>query len=157
MGKGFLLRVLGSIVLLLATYNPEGRSYFHWIAADGWHFTPLKAFVGVCLVVAWVILLKATVESLGALGTVLATAFFGTLIWLVVSWAHLEPRTSRGLTYLILLGLAGVLSIGSVWSIWRRRMEVVSCRRHPAARRLSSGRIYARRIISSDEIAPAAG
>jgi Family of unknown function (DUF6524) len=122
MGKGFLLRLLGAIALILVTYNPEGRSYYHWMAADHWHFTPLKAFVGVCVLAGWVILLRATMESLGALGVVLAAAFFGTLIWLVVSWAHLEPRTSKGLAYLILLGLAGVLSTGSVWSIWRRRM-----------------------------------
>jgi hypothetical protein len=122
MGKGFLLRLLATVVLLLATYNPEGKSYFHWVASDGWRFTPLKAFVGVCLLVGWVILLRATMESLGALGTLLAAAFFGTLIWLIVSWMHLQPHTTKGLAYLILLGLAAVLSTGSIWSIWRRRM-----------------------------------
>ena len=122
MGKGFLIRLVSASALLFATYNPEGRSYFHWMAAGGWEITPLKAFVGVCLLVAWVFLLRATILSLGALGTFLAAAFFGTLIWLIVSWAHLKPKTSKGLTYLILLGLAAVLSTGSVWSIWRRRM-----------------------------------
>jgi hypothetical protein len=39
-----------------------------------------------------------------------------------VSWAHLEPRTSRGLTYLILVGIAAVLATGSAWSIVRRRL-----------------------------------
>ena len=122
MGRGFLLRLLAACVLLFATYNPEGRSYFHWLAADNWTITPLKAFVGVCLLVGWVFLLRATVRSLGALGTVLACAFFGTLIWLIVSWAHLEPHTSRGLTYLILVGIAAVLATGSAWSIVRRRL-----------------------------------
>jgi hypothetical protein len=122
MARGFLVRLVGASALLLATYNPEGRSYFHWMASDGWEITPLKAFAGVCLFAGWVFLLRATVESLGALGTFLAAAFFGTLIWLIVSWAHLEPKTSKGLTYLILLGVAAVLSTGSVWSIWRRRM-----------------------------------
>lgn len=118
----FLLRLVAAVVLLLATYNPEGRSYFHWMAQGNWEITPLKAFVGVCLLVGWVFLLRATVQSLGALGTLLAAAFFGTLIWVIVSWAHLEPTTSKGLTYLIMIGLAAVLSTGSVWSIWRRRM-----------------------------------
>jgi Family of unknown function (DUF6524) len=118
----FLVRLIGAAALLFATYNPEGKSYFHWLAADGFAVTPLKAFVGVCLLGGWVFLLRATVLSLGALGTLLAAAFFGTLIWLIVSWAHLEPTTSKGLTYLILLGLAAVLSTGSVWSLWRRRM-----------------------------------
>jgi Family of unknown function (DUF6524) len=118
----FLVRLTGAAALLFATYNPEGKSYFHWLAADGFAVTPLKAFVGVCLLGGWVFLLRATVLSLGALGTILAAAFFGTLIWLIVSWAHLEPTTSKGLTYLILLGLAAVLSTGSVWSLWRRRL-----------------------------------
>lgn len=118
----FLLRLLLAAVLLFATYNPEGRSYYHWMAGTGWEITPLKAFVGVCLLVGWVFLLRATVHSLGALGTLLAAAFFGTLLWVIVSWAHLEPQTSRGLTYLILIGLALVLSTGSLWSILRRRM-----------------------------------
>ncbi len=118
----FLLRLVAAVVLLLATYNPEGRSYFHWMARGNWEVTPLKAFVGVCLLVGWVFLLRATVQSLGALGTLLAAAFFGTLIWVIVSWAHLEPTTSKGLTYLIMIGLAAVLSTGSIWSIWRRRM-----------------------------------
>ena len=96
MGRGFLVRLLAACVLLFATYNPEGRSYFHWLAADNWTITPLKAFV--------------------------AIAFFGTLIWLIVSWAHLEPHTSRGLTYLILVGIAAVLATGSAWSIVRRRL-----------------------------------
>ena len=122
MGKGFLLRLIAAGVLLLATYNPEGRSYFHWMAEGGWQITPLKAFAGVCLLVGWVFLLRATVRSLGALGTILACAFFGTLIWLIVSWAHLEPHTSRGLTYLILAGIAAVLATGSAWSIVRRRL-----------------------------------
>jgi thiol:disulfide interchange protein len=122
MGKGFLVRLVAAAVLLFATYNPEGWSYFHWMAQDHWTMTPLKAFAGVCLLVAWVFLLRATLRSLGALGTVLAAAFFGTLIWLIVSWVHLEPRSSKGLTYLILLGLAAVLSTGSAWSIWRKRM-----------------------------------
>src|SRR5512143_3886148 len=106
MGRSFFARLVLAAALLLATYNPEGRSYFHWLASDGWQLTPLKAFAGVCLLVGWVFLLRATVESLGALGTLLAAAFFGTLIWLVVSWAHLQPKTSTGLTYLILIGVA---------------------------------------------------
>jgi thiol:disulfide interchange protein len=118
----FLLRLIAAAVLLFATYNPEGRSYFHWMADGGWAITPLKAFVGVCLLAGWVFLLRATVHSLGALGTLLAAAFFGTLIWLIVSWAHLEPTTSKGLTYLILIGIAAVLSTGSVFSIWRRKV-----------------------------------
>jgi hypothetical protein len=118
----FLLRLVGAAALLFATYNPEGQSYVHWMASGGWELTPIKAFAGVCLLVGWVFLLRSTIRSLGALGTLLAAAFFGTLIWVVVSWLHLEPQSTKGLTYLVLIGLAAVLSTGSVFSIVRRRL-----------------------------------
>ena len=41
---------------------------------------------------------------------------------MIVSFTHLEPQTSKGLTYLVMLGLAAVLSTGSIWSIWKRRI-----------------------------------
>jgi hypothetical protein len=124
MGKapGLILRFLAAAVLLFATYNPEGMSYFHWMARDGWSITPMKAFAGVCLLAGWVFFLRSTVRSLGPLGTLLTAAFFGTLIWVIVSWLHLEPPTSRGLTYLVMAGIAAVLSTGSVFSIVRRRL-----------------------------------
>ena len=117
--RGFLLRFLLATVLIFATYNPEGRSYYHWIKQGG-PITPEKAFAGVCLAIAWVFLLRATMRSLHLVGTLLAAAFFGTLVWLLIDWMHLNA-TGRPLAYLVLLCVAAVLATGSAWSLFRRR------------------------------------
>jgi hypothetical protein len=117
---GFLLRFFFAAVLIFATYNPEGRSYYHWLSAGG-PITPLKVFAGVCLAIGWIFFLRATMRSLGMLGTVLAAAFFGTLLWLLINWLKLDAQ-GRGLAYLILLCVAAVLATGSAWSLFRRRV-----------------------------------
>jgi hypothetical protein len=119
-GGGFLLRFLFAAVLIFATYNPEGRSYYDWIRAGG-PITPLKAFVGVVLAIGWIFLLRATIRSLHLVGTLLAAAFFGTLLWLLIDWLHLQPH-ARGLTYLILLCVAAVLATGTAFSLLRRKV-----------------------------------
>ncbi len=57
-GQNFLLRFFAALVLVFATYNPEGYSYYHWAIAKlpetglpG--FDVLKAFVGVVLLIGW--------------------------------------------------------------------------------------------------------
>lgn len=121
----YLIRLGAAMVLVLATYNPHGWSYFHWakdtFAAGFSEIDPLLALGGVLLVIGWAIFLRATSRSLGVFGTLLAAAFFGILIWLLVTWfPSLTDNVS--ITYLFLLGLAGVLSMGISWSHIRRRV-----------------------------------
>jgi hypothetical protein len=118
-GGGILIRLLVTLVLIFATYNPEGLSYYHWISAGG-PITPLKAFTGVVLAIGWIFLLRSTLRSLHLVGTLLAAAFFGTLVWLLIDWLHLQPH-ARGWTYLILFCVAAVLATGTGWSlVWQR-------------------------------------
>jgi len=117
---GFLLRFVVAAILILATYNPEGYSYFHWVRAGG-PITPLKAFAGVCLAIAWIFFLRATMRSLHLVGTILAAAFFGTLVWLLITWLHVNAE-GRALAYLILLCVAAVIATGSAWSLFRRKV-----------------------------------
>ena len=123
----FSLRLLFALVLVFATYNPENFSYYHWAIAPllgggDASLTVLHLFLGVVLLIGWVIFLRATMRALGAIGLVLAVAFFGTLLWLVVDYGLVSAENSRALSYLVLLGLAGVLSTGLSWSHIRRRL-----------------------------------
>ena len=68
------------------------------------------------------LLLKTARSSLGTLGLVLAAAFFGTLIWVVMSFAHLEAHGGRAITYLVGMALAAVLSIGFGWARTRQKL-----------------------------------
>ncbi|VAW51299.1 hypothetical protein MNBD_GAMMA05-815 [hydrothermal vent metagenome] len=120
---GFLLRFVFAIIIVFATYNPEGVSYYHWIFETLPEFSVLKAFAGVILLIAWIVLIRATLGSLGALGILLAAAFFGLAIWLVIDVLGLSTDNFRVISYIIEIMLASVLSIGVSWSHVRRRIS----------------------------------
>ena len=119
---GFLLRFVFATMLVFATYNPEGVSYYHWISEALPDFTVIKAFVGVIILIGWIILIRATLGSLGFIGIVLAAAFFGLAIWLIVDVLGLSTDNIRVISYIVGIMLASVLSIGVSWSHVRRRI-----------------------------------
>ncbi|MCB1865091.1 MAG: hypothetical protein KDG50_06645 [Chromatiales bacterium] len=117
------VRLILALLLVFATYNPEGHSFYHWAIAPPMEITAIKVFVFVALLIGWVILLRATLRSLGPVGMVLAIAFFGTLAWLFLDWMNLDPGNTRIMTYVIELCLALVLAAGVSWSHVRRRIS----------------------------------
>jgi hypothetical protein len=119
---GFLARFGAALVLVFASYNPSGWSYFHWLSRDGFAIDPLKALAGIVLIIGWVVFIRATMRSLGWLGLVLAAAFFGTLIWLVVDLGWVPAGSVEVLTYLIMVALCAVLATGMSWSHVRARL-----------------------------------
>jgi hypothetical protein len=78
-------------------------------------------FIGVLLIIGWAIFLHATYESLGRLGIILALAFFGTLVWLLIDLGVLAAGSVSAVTWIVLVCLAALLAIGLSWSaLWRR-------------------------------------
>lgn len=121
----YLLRLLGAVMLVFLTYNPEQMSFYHWVRpviADFARFEVLMAFAGVVLLIGWAIYLRATMRSLGAFGTLLAVAFFATLIWVLVTYTPIPWDNLKVVTYLALAAAAAVLSVGISWSHVRRRL-----------------------------------
>ncbi len=119
----FLYRFIAAIIIVFATYNLEGYSYYHWALEDIEAITVFKAFVGVTLLIGWVILLRATLGSLGFIGLILALSFFGLGTWLLVDFFKLDLNNLKVISYTIELVLSFVLSIGVSWSHVRRRMS----------------------------------
>jgi len=119
---GFLLRFVFSVIVVFSTYNPEGVSYYNWVYDALPEFSILKAFIGVVILIAWVILIRATLGSLGALGILLAASFFGLAIWLIIDVLGLSTDNFRVISYIMEIMLASVLSIGVSWSHVRRRV-----------------------------------
>ena len=120
---GFLFRPVGALVLVLATYNPSGTSFVHWVqdAFSGSTLGALHVFVGVLIVIGWVIYIAASYRSLGLLGMVLGAAFFAALIWLLIDLGILSIESATSISWIVLICLAGLLAIGVSWShIWRR-------------------------------------
>jgi hypothetical protein len=123
----YLVRLLIAVALVFATFNPiQPYSYFYWavnpLLSDMGSFSILKGLAGIVLLIGWTIYLRATSRALGVFGILLAVAFFGLLLWLIVEqgWVGIENRET--ITWLVLIGLSGVLSIGLSWSHIRRRM-----------------------------------
>ncbi|MDD1643295.1 MAG: DUF6524 family protein [Methylococcaceae bacterium] len=130
---GIVLRFLAALVLVFATWNPTGRSFYHWLMGNLSNVTALLVFAGVVLVIGWFLFLHATLEPLGLLGIILTLAFFGSLTWLVFDLGWLS--TNQGvLSYVVLVVIAAILAVGMSWAnIWRRlsgRVEVEEDRLH---------------------------
>ena len=119
-------RFAATLVLVLATYNPSGNSYVHWVrsamtAEPASTLGPEHFVVGILIIIGWVILLAATQRSLGPLGLILGGALFGGLVWLLVDIGWISVDSTAELTWIILIVLSAVLAIGLSWShIWRR-------------------------------------
>lgn len=118
---GYLLRYTFATVLVFATYNPH-YSFFHWFRDMLPGIDPLVIFAGVILLIGWTIFLRATIRSLGAFGLLLAFAFFGTFVWVLIYWDWVSVDSFTAMTYLIEIVLSGVLGTGISWSHIRRRM-----------------------------------
>jgi hypothetical protein len=120
---GVGVRFLLALILVFATYNPSGYSYFDWGIKNIADFSILKLFVGVVLLIGWTMFIRATLVSLGPFGVTLAAAFFGTLLWLVVDLGLIPAGSVTAVTYLILVAASAVLATGMTWSHVRRRVS----------------------------------
>ncbi|MCB2107776.1 MAG: hypothetical protein KDE14_08760 [Rhodobacteraceae bacterium] len=120
--EGFLWRWVLAMVMVLGTFNPTSYSYFSWITdVDG--MLPMKALVGVVLLILFVIYARATWYSIGPIGLVLAGAFFAALIWVLVDFGILDLAAGGVLTWIILVVFATIMAIGMSFSLFRRRMS----------------------------------
>ena len=120
---GFLIRLAATLVLVLATYNPSGWSFAHWVQ-NGFSNSglgPEHFVVGVIILIGWVILLTATQRSMGTFGLILEALLFGGLVWLMVDFGILSIDSVTKFTWVILIILSVMLAIGLSWShVWRR-------------------------------------
>ena len=121
-GQGFLWRLLFALLLVGATYNLEGYSYYHWALTDFSTFGPEQTVVGILLLIGWVIYLRATLRSLGLLGLILVIALCLTGVadhQLGMDFAD----SPRAITYVSLVIIALILATGMSWSHVRRRIS----------------------------------
>ena len=117
----FLLRLLFASLLVFLTYNPTGFSWVGYLNAD--IALVYKAASGLVLLIGWVMFLRATWNSLGALGTILAIAFFAVIVWLFIEWGLFSVKDSNVLQWLALFVTSGVLAVGMSWSHVRRKLS----------------------------------
>jgi Family of unknown function (DUF6524) len=81
----FLARFAFALLVAGATYNPTRYSYYAWAKSTGFEWRPPTVFVGVILLIGWVVCLRLTLRSIGGLGLLLANAFLAAFFWLLAS------------------------------------------------------------------------
>jgi uncharacterized integral membrane protein len=119
----FFIRLLFACLLVFATYNPSDYSYTRWVMVDfPASINAISAFVGVILIIGWVIYLRATWYSLGPIGLLLALAFFGAFVWLMIDLGLLTADNANVMSWIILVVISAILAVGMSWSHIRRRM-----------------------------------
>jgi len=117
----FLLRYLIALILVFVTYNPSEYSWVYWLNSDT--AMVYKVASGIVLLIGWIMFLRATWNSLGALGTLLAAAFFAVMIWLLIEWGLLALDNTSIIVWVVEFILSGVLAVGMSWSHIRRKVS----------------------------------
>ena len=64
---GFILRWVFAFVLLAATFNPTEYNYVDWVRTYGGANLSVAVLVGLILGIGYIIYLRATLRSIGAL------------------------------------------------------------------------------------------
>jgi hypothetical protein len=119
--SSFLLRLAFAFVLVFLTYNPSGFSWVGWLQSD--IALVYIAASGIVLLIGWVMFIRATWSSLGALGTILAVAFFAVMIWLFIEWGFFSLDNTTVIQWVVEFVLTGVLAVGMSWSHIRRKIS----------------------------------
>jgi hypothetical protein len=124
--RGFLARFAFALLVTGATYNPTPYSYYAWARNTGWQWRPPIVFVGVVLLIGWVICLRLTLRSMGGLGLLLANAFLAALFWLFAYWGWLPIENTAAISWIGLFSVTTILAVGMSWSHLRRGIPAAS-------------------------------
>jgi len=128
--SGIALRALFALMLVFATYNPEGYSFFHWAvlpllgdAAPTAGPASLKFLGGLALLGGWGVFLNATRRSIGVAGSLLVMAISGGVVWLLLDFGLVSAKSGRGIANVVLLCLSMLLAVGMSWSHLSRTLS----------------------------------
>lgn len=120
---GIGLRIFFATILVMTTYNPTTYSYYDWVVYSMNDFDPLVVLAGIVLLIGWSIYIRATLRSLGAFGLILAFAFFGTILWLIIDRGLVSVNNIDAVTWMVLVIMSFILGIGMSWSFVRRKIS----------------------------------
>jgi len=124
--SGIMMRFLVALIIVFAVYNPHGWSYYHWMSnamvGETIGGLALLIFAGVVVLISFTIYIRATLRSLGIFGLILTSAFFATLVWLLIDLGFGSVINLVIIQDILLFIMAAVLGTGMCWSHIRRRL-----------------------------------
>jgi hypothetical protein len=118
----FFARFLFSLVLVLATYNPTGYSFYHWITDFGIGLPSLKAIVALILAMIYYMMFRVVFAAFRRSGLIFG-GLAAVLFAIVLAGVVVPRRSEHSWHFYFLLGqyvtlcaVAIVLSFGVSWS-----------------------------------------
>lgn len=118
---GAVLRMAFAMMLVLATFNPSGYSFAHWLTAPPVAVTPAKAIAALVLLIGWLMCLRTAFIALGKFGLLLGVALFAAVIWLLVDRQFLT-LTGSGIVWVSEIVAGILLGVGLSWSLLRAKV-----------------------------------
>jgi hypothetical protein len=121
--SGIVMRLVFALLLVFASYNPSGHSYFHWVSSAPTLTSPVIVLCGLLLVIGWGLYLRATFNSMGVIGVIASVAVLACLVWLGIDQGWLSPTNTTAMTWVVEVLVAVLLTLGMCWSHFTRRMS----------------------------------
>ncbi len=118
-----LFRWMAAAALLVGVYNPSEFSFYSWMMRADAQQTPYLITVGVILTVVLFVFARATMDSLGWVGTFALTILFLAIGWSLFNLGWIDMHEHNVLLYLAVAAAGFVLAIGSYWATIRRRFS----------------------------------
>jgi len=116
-----LARILVAALVVFGTYNPTGKSVWHWVSN---HPNPTDAWVVLAAIIAILLniaLLIAAWKALGFLGTLIVLILFAALVYLSFQEGWVGSGSSDSIQWLALTLYSVFLGVGLAGAIlWRR-------------------------------------
>jgi hypothetical protein len=118
----FLLRLLFTLFVVFATYNPSGRSFFHW-AKSGEAPATMVAVAAIMLLAAYAFLIRSTWRSIKPLGALLVVVFLALFNAMLVDLGIVPVLTEGVFAAMCLTSLSVLLAVGVSFSAIRARLS----------------------------------
>lgn len=118
----FLLRWLFTLFLVFATYNPGGRSFFHW-AKSGEAPATMVATTAIMLIAGYAFLIRATWRSIRPMGALLVLVFLALFNAMLVDLGLVASSPEGSVAVMCLASIATLLAVGVSFSAIRARLS----------------------------------
>jgi hypothetical protein len=120
---GILVRMLAVLLLVTATYNPSGYSYWHWAFHADTNYWALKIFIGLLIIFGFVFCTYATWRSLRIMLGVPLILLMGASLWLLSDWGIVDLSDRLQRTLALESALVMLLGTGVSFSLIRYRLS----------------------------------
>jgi hypothetical protein len=121
--SGFFSRWLGALFVVMATYNPSGVSYYHWLIDLDDTRWPLKALVGLIMAILNMLFLIISMRSMRRGGLLSAAIFSAVVVWTLRDYGYLHGITFWSWITVMLFFMGSILGLGISWSHIRGRLS----------------------------------